>query len=200
MKVIQLSAIIFIVINGCNGQSKKTEFRTFKDDQMGWSVDYPDYLRILSDTEIAAYEGRAEGPLEETIGEEIEYNHQNLIWLLKDRFNSFSSNSQPYDSEIDGPFEENQKMLNEAILETYKNQGIEFDSEFGTYNIDGLGFSSMTTKLYTPDRSKVILTQIVFERLFSNSRTLTLNINYNNPMDKEILMKIVDSSKLTIRN
>ncbi len=167
---------------------------------MGWSVDYPDYLRILSDTEIAAYEGRVEGSLEETIGEEIEYNHQNLIWLLKDRFNSFSSNSQPYDSEIDGPFEENQKMLNETILETYKNQGIEFDSEFGTYNIDGLGFSSMTTKLYTPDRSKVILTQIVFERLFSNSRTLTLNINYNNPMDKEILMKIVDSSKLTIRN
>lgn len=200
MKIIIYTAILFVITTSCNGQSKKTEFKAFKDDQMGWSINYPDYLKILSDSEIAVYEGRAEEPLEETIGEEIEYNHKNLIWLLKDRFNSFSSNSQPYDSSVDGPYEENQKILNEAILETYRSQGIEFDSDFGFYIIDGLEFSTMTTKLYTPDRSKVILTQIVFERLFSNSRTLTLNINFNNPMDKEILMKVINSSKLTIRN
>jgi len=170
------------------------------DSEIGWSISYPDFLKQLSNKEIAVYEGRGEEALEETIGEEVEYIHKNLIWLMKDRFNSFSSNSQPYDIEVDGPYEENEKAINEAILETYRNQGIEFDSELGTYKIDGLAFRTITTILYTPDRSKVILTQVVFDRLFGKSRTLTLNINYNNPTDKKILMKVIDSSKLTIRN
>ena len=196
MKTFHVICIFAFFHTASLAQSEKTVFKTFEETAIGWHITYPDNLSILTNEEIAVIEGRGL----EAIGEDVPFIHKNLIWLKKDQFNSFTSNTQPYDPELDGPYEENQKLLQEMILETYRNNGVEFDSETGTYEIDGLTFQTMKTKIYTPDRGKVILTQVMFERLFAGNRTLTLNINYNNPLDQKLLMSIIDSSKLSIRN
>lgn len=154
----------------------------------------------MTTEEINKLEGRGQTAMEETLDGELIITHKNLLWLMKDQFNSFTSNSQPYDTTVDGSYNENQELLYQALEETYTNQGIQFDVKYGTINIDNLGFSTMETTLYTPDRKKVLMTQIMYDRLINGDISLTLNINYNNEKDKAILLDIINSSKLLKRD
>lgn len=123
-----------------------------------------------------------------------------MLWLSKDQFNSFTSNSQSYDSLVDGPYKESQEFVYLALEETYNSQGIQFDASYGSARIDGLEFSTAEYTVYTPDRKKVLLNQVIYDRLINGNISLTLNINYNNDKDKAILLDVINSSKFTKRN
>ncbi|NBW35625.1 MAG: hypothetical protein EBR30_11540 [Cytophagia bacterium] len=187
-------------IYACNSQhAGQVEYKLYKDEGTGWVTKFQNSFQVMSAEEIAKLEGRGQVAMEETLDEKLVLTHKNLLWLKKDQFNSFTSNSQPFDAVTDGSYAENQALLFETIEETFKNQGLEFNVKYGKVLIDNLEFSTMETTLYTPDRKKVIMNQIMYDRLINGTLSLTLNINYNNEVDKAVLLDIINSSKFSKR-
>ena len=201
MKRLKLIILIILPFYGCNSQkTDRAEYKIYEDTVTGWTTRYPTSFKLMTTEEINKLEGRGQTAMEETLDGELILTHKNLLWLTKDQFNSFTSNSQPYDTTVDGPYNESQGLLYQALEETYTNQGIQFDVKYGTVKIDNLDFSTMETILYTPDRKKVLMTQIMYDRLINGDISLTLNINYNNEKDKAVLLDIINSSKLLKRD
>lgn len=171
----------------------------FSCDEVGWTFNYPNNWKVLSKDEISIMEGRGKKAIENTLNEEIPLNNNNILWLKKNAFNSFTSTIQPYDTIEDGPYSENQALITQIIIDTYKNQGIQLEYKKGIELIDGLEFTTLESTIYAPDSKKVILNQIMYDRLISGKTSLTLSINYNNEKDKQSLMEIIKSSKFEQR-
>jgi hypothetical protein len=194
--------IFLVLVCACNNsqKSENADYKIFEDKETGWTTKFPGSFKVMTDDEIAKLEGRGETVMEETLNQDIILSHRNLLWISKDPFNSFTSNTQPYDSVTEGSYKENQEILFEAMTETYTNQGMQIDVKYGTTKIDNLEFATMETTIYTPDRKKTIMTQVMYDRLLDGTLSLTLNINYNNDKDKAVLLGIIDASKLSRRN
>lgn len=176
------------------------EYVTFSDSTSGWTTRYPKNWPLLTPAEIAALEGRGEEALAEAAGGELIFNHRNLLWLKKDHFNSITSNYQLFDQTIDGPYEDTEKIITDVLEATYEQQGLLFDSRNGTTVIDGLTFTTWEANLFTPDHADTLMTQVMYMRLINNRVALLLNINYNNPVDRNALLTIIHSSKFGFRN
>lgn len=201
MTRLKLLLLFILPVCACSSQKADNELlKDFVDDEIGWTSKFPESFEIMAPEEIDRVEGRGQTAMEETVEEELVLTHKNLLWLRKDAFNSFTSNSQPFDPATDGSYEENQEALGQIIEETYRSQGIQFETKYGSTEIDGLEFSTMETVLYTPDRKKVLMNQIMYDRLINGTASLTLNINYNNDEDRDALLGIIKSSKLSKRN
>lgn len=178
----------------------QTEFSTYKDSVSGWSTQYLSSTHRMTPDEIATIEGRGQEAIETSMDQEIDVlRHRNLIWLRKDLFNSMTSNVQPFDAAVDGDYEEIQKGILEIIKQTYTDQGIQFDIKTEKVEIDGLEFNAAYITLYTPDRSKTLMNQIIYDRLIEGDKILTININYNN-LGKEEMISIIKASKFSKRN
>lgn len=177
----------------------QTEFSTYKDSVSGWSTQYLSSTHLMTPDEIATIEGRGQDAIESSIDQELDIlRHRNLIWLRKDLFNSMTSNVQPFDAAIDGDYEEVQTGILEIIKQTYSDQGIQFDIKTEKTKIDGLEFNAAYITLYAPDRSKVLLNQIIYDRLIEGKLILTININYND-LGKEEMLSIIKASKFSKR-
>jgi hypothetical protein len=201
MKKLLLIAWISVGLISCNSQQTKQTVKTneYTCNEIGWTIHYPNDWKVLSKDEIAIIEGRGRTAMESTINEEIPLNNNNLLWLKKDQFNSFTSTIQPYDTIEDGSYSENQELLTQLMVDTYTNQGLQFDYKSGKELVDGLEFTTFESVIYTPDRKKIILNQIMYDRLINGKTSLTFSINYNNDKDKQALMEIIKTSKLTQR-
>jgi hypothetical protein len=185
----------------CNSQPKQdSKYKHFECAEAGWSFEYPSDWSEYSKEEIAKVETRGREAMEMTADTEIEMNTKNILWLKKDPFNSFTSTLQPSDSISRKQHSEDEELLNQTIIDTYKSQGIEFDYKTGKQNIDDLEFHVFEATIYTPDRKTVLLNQIVFDRLIGDKTALTLSLNYNNEKDKQALLHIIGSSKFKIRD
>lgn len=177
----------------------QTEFSTYQDSVSGWSTQYLSSTHLMTPDEIATVEGRGQDAIESSIDQELDIlRHRNLIWLRKDLFNSMTSNVQPFDAAIDGDYEEVQTGILEIIKQTYSDQGIQFDIKTEKTKIDGLEFNAAYITLYAPDRSKVLLNQIIYDRLIEGKLILTININYND-LGKEEMLSIIKASKFSKR-
>lgn len=177
----------------------QTEFSTYKDSVSGWSTQYLSSTHLMTPDEIATIEGRGQDAIESSIDQELDIlRHRNLIWLRKDLFNSMTSSVQPFDAAIDGDYEEVQTGILEIIKQTYSDQGIQFDIKTEKTKIDGLEFNAAYITLYAPDRSKVLLNQIIYDRLIEGKLILTININYND-LGKEEMLSIIKASKFSKR-
>lgn len=193
--------MIFVLILAFNWLAAQDPDKTFEDKKTGWKTQYSSTWTIVSQEEIDATEGKGKEAIEKTVETEIEpTGHRNLIWLKKDRFNSFMSSTQAFDEAVDGPYEETQAMINQVILDTYKNNNLQFDVKNGEERIDGLAFTTMTVTLYSPDRKQVLLTQVVYDRFVDKRFSLTFTLNYNNPMNRAELLEILKASKIKFRN
>lgn len=177
----------------------QTEFSTYQDSVSGWSTQYLSSTHLMTPDEIATVEGRGQDAIESSIDQELDIlRHRNLIWLRKDLFNSMTSNVQPFDAAVDGDYEEVQTGILEIIKQTYSDQGIQFDIKTEKTKIDGLEFNAAYITLYAPDRSKVLLNQIIYDRLIEGKLILTININYND-LGKEEMLSIIKASKFSKR-
>lgn len=201
MKNFLFILLIIAGVTSCNSQPKQQEAKktNYICSEIGWTFTYTGDWKTLNKEEIALIEGRGKSAMESTLNEEIPLNNKNLLWLKKDAFNSFTSTIQPYDTIADGPYSENQELLTQIMIETYKNQGIQFDYKVGKTLIDGLEFTTLETVIYTPDRKKVIMNQTMYDRLINGKTSLTLSINYNNDKDRLSLMDIIKTSKISQR-
>jgi len=191
-----LAVLIACLVVSCNTQEKgDAGYKTYSDEKTGWTTEYPASWKKMSEEEIDELEGRGQQMMESTIHEKLAILHQNLLWLKKDAFNSFTSNSQAYDSIEDGPYAEFQELSFHTILETYDAQGIPYDATFGKVVIDSIAFSTMEITVYAPEKKRTIINQIMYDALVTPSQALTININFNNNKDREVLTNIVNSSK-----
>jgi hypothetical protein len=172
----------------------------FECEELGWTFEYPASWKVLSAAEIAEIEGQGKTAVEGIVNEEIEMNNKNILYLKKNPLNSFTSTMQAYDSVTDGPYEENQAMLTQLIIETYQDQGIQFDFKTGKTKIDGLESTTLESTIYSPDRKQVIMQQVMYDRLFGGKTSLTMSINYSNEADKTTLLNIIQSSGFSIRD
>jgi hypothetical protein len=193
--------LIFLLLISClSGYSQSDGGYThYKDEATGWSTRYPNSFILMTAEEVEKLEGRGKQALENTVDVGVEMSHKNLLWLKKDVFNMMTSNSQPYDLAVDGPYEDSQKLIYEMLEEAYKAQGLDVDVKYSTTKIDGLDFFTMQTIIYAPGTKNILMTQMMYDRLFDGKIGLTLNINFNNESDKGALLEIINSSKFSIR-
>lgn len=202
MKTITIPILLIGILNACviHPTDKKSDVIKYQNKEAGWSVEYPNNWKVLSEDDILKMEGNAKKALESTLQDSVQMRHKNLLWLQKDEFNSFSSTLQLYDSIVDGPYIKTQEELFQVMVQTYSKQGFQFQYKLSKELIDGLEFKTYYVKFLSPDKKKVILYQIIFDRLIEGKNAITLSINFNNDNDKRTLINIVKSSKFNQRN
>ncbi len=196
--------IIFLtgILSACIIQpdNRKKDFSKYSSQEIGWSVEYPKSWKVLTNNDIGQEAGSTSTTDKSKSKDTLQMRHKNLFWIEKDKFNTFSSTVQSFDSLIDGSYEKTQEALFQAMLSTYHNQGLYFQYKIGNDMIDGLVFKTYFIKFFSNDRKNVILYQVIFDRLIKGKNALTLSINFNNDKDRQTLINMVKSSKLTLRN
>jgi hypothetical protein len=172
----------------------------FSDPVSGWSTRYPKSWHRLTPEEISKMEGKGEELLESAADQEFVINNTHLIWLKKDMFNSFTSTYEPYSVSKNGSFEENEKYVFQMLETAYRQNGMAIESKQGKAMLDGLEFITWECEIYAPDKSKVLMRQVMYGRLIDDRLSLTLNANYGNESDRDTLMAIINESKFAVRD
>ncbi|BCY28651.1 hypothetical protein [Flavobacterium okayamense] len=167
----------------------------YTSEEIGWSIEIPEDWTVIDKEQTKASNERGLKAIEETIDGKIDYSElRNLIGFQKNQFNLFQSTSEPYVEEYDGEWEENNEALKQIIYMTYVNNGIKTDSSATTIEkINGLDFKKFSFTIYSPN-DEVILEQIMYSR-FIEGYDFSVNINYNNEEDKEVMMNVWKNSR-----
>lgn len=167
----------------------------YTSEEIGWSIEIPEDWTVIDKEQTKANNERGLKAIEETIDGKIDYSElRNLIGFQKNQFNLFQSTSEPFVEEYDGEWEENNDALKEIIYMTYINNGIKTDSSATTIEkINGLDFKKFSFTIYSPN-DEVILEQIMYSR-FIEGYDFSVNINYNNEKDKDVMMNAWKNSR-----
>lgn len=195
--------IVFLLFQtACNNASKKqiagqedsaTTAQRYFSEELQWSIAIPTGYSIMSSDQISANDKKGRDAVEKVYGETIPMDSlKNLITFQKDKFNLFGASIEPFKEEYPGEYIENNHQINQLIYETFKSQGIHADTASGMETIQGMSFSVFYSTIYGPD-GKVILNQILYSTLL-NGYDFGVNINYNNPADRDILLNVWKNS------
>lgn len=204
-----LSLLIFF---GCKHrqtqQEKQKEIKTghlsddniYTSEEVGWTTKIPGDWDVMTNAETARMNNKGKDMIKTSVGSDVDASSvKTLINLRKDRFNSFLSNIEPVDITERASFEENNKAVYDIIRSTYEAQNIKADYEESNEEIDGLNFELLSIKMYSEDKSKVILRQKMYHRLI-NGYDFSMTFTYNNESDLNTLSGIIASSKFSERD
>jgi hypothetical protein len=211
MKYLILFTTILFLTTSCKSKQslkeKQQELETGKLDEknlyssaeIGWTVQLPGNWDIITKNENDKLNEKGKKAIEKSIGTTVNDSALvELVNLKKDMFNSFLSTLEPYHEESEGSYAEHNKAVNEILKKTYEANKIFSVHDEATAMIDGLQFDTFVSKIYSPDKTKIILFQKMFSRLI-NGYDFSMTINYNNENDSLILMTMINSSKFSIR-
>ena len=167
----------------------------YTSEEIGWSIEIPENWTVIDKEQAKANVEKGSKVIEETIEGEIDYSElKNLIGFKKNQFNIFQSTSEPVVEEYEGEWEVNNELLKGIIYNTYLNQGIKSDTSATTIEkINGLDFKKYSFTIYSPN-GEVIIEQIVYSKLI-NGYDFSVNINYNNEEDKDVMMNAWKNSR-----
>jgi len=173
----------------------KVEAHIYTSEEIGWTIEIPKGWNIVDKETKQKMTEKGYNHIRETIGEDIDYSGlKNLIAFNKNQSNMFQSTSEPFDTEYDGEWEENNKAVKEIMYITLLDQGIKVDSTATIIEkIDNLDFHFYTFTIYSP-QGKIILNQIMYSRLI-NGFDFGVSISYNNNKDKEEMLNAFKASK-----
>ena len=173
----------------------KVEGNIYTSEEIGWTIEMPKGWAFINKEKTKELNEKGLRALEKTMDREVDNSGlKNLISLQKDRFNIFQSNSEPFELEYKGEWEENNAAMKELMYTTYLNQGVKADSSATTIEkIDGLEFHKYSFTIYGP-KGEVILKQIMFSRLI-NGFDFGVSISYNNDEYRDELLKVFRNSK-----
>jgi len=197
--------LIFILVS-C-GQTKeqknpdegKITGNTYVSEEIGWSIQIPEDWELTTKEVVEALDQKGKTALEDELGQDIDTKAlKHLLGFQKDKFNNFSATSEPFTEEFPGEYQQANRQLNEIIFNAFKSKGIKADTSTGKVSIDGIDFNVLYSTIYAPDGT-VILNQILYSKLI-NGFDFGVNINYNNPKDKETLTNAFYKSKFTQLN
>lgn len=194
------SLTLILLLLGCSASKQVGEtYLTYHDSETGWSTRYPSSWETVPDPEAAATEGRGQKKLETTVNGQIDMIHTRLLWIRKGPKNSFTSNKMTFDFPTAAQYNANNKKIYDILVRTQEREGIRIDYKDSTMVIDGLEFKTFEMTIYSTT-GKVAGHQLVCTRYINGRIGLLLNINYTNEKDKQMLMNVLTSSKLDIRN
>jgi hypothetical protein len=192
---------LVLLLGGCSASKPgSTTYQDYEDKETGWSTRFPSSWEIVPDAEAALTEGHGGRKLEATVNRKVDMTHKRLLWIRNGKMNSFTSNKMNFDFSTADAYDANMLKINDIMVKTQKHQGIKLDYRHGTMIIDGLEFKTFEITVYSKETGRVAGYQLVCTRYISERIGLMLNINYTNDKNKQILMDMLTSSKLVIRN
>ncbi|HEX7845116.1 MAG TPA: hypothetical protein VF476_04890 [Chitinophagaceae bacterium] len=212
MRYALLILVSFLTIGACKQKQSLTDKQkelssgildpqnTYTAEEIGWSVQLPRGWDVLTKDALKKNTIKGAKLIEETTKTDIDASGLvQLINIRKDAFNSFLSTMERFDTTGVGTYEEYNQFVFDLIKQTYEGKGMNVKYQEGAEMINGIEFQTFETKLFSPDKSKVILYQKMFNRLI-NGYDFGMTMNYNNDTDKETLEEMVRSSRFRIRD
>ena len=189
-KRIFLSSIIgFLILTSCN----KEEVRVIEKDNFKWTVTIPKNFKELSESEWDKVEDKGMDAFESVYGEEVENRATTLFAYKNGKFQTFESNYQIHDLEIDGDYSESNREVNKMTYETFVETmpNVTLDSISSKEMIDGLEFDRFEINIDFPNG--IEMTTVGYSRLF-NDKDFTINIVYTKEsIGKELIENILNS-------
>ena len=162
--------------------------------EVGWETELPQNWNVFTRDESAALNDKGKNAIEKSTGIKVDVSSlKELVNLKKDKFNSFLSTIEPFDSATDGDYDEHNTYLNKMISDTYTKQKIKMESSAGSEIVAGKRFTTWEGKIFAPGSDKIILWQKMNSSLI-NGYDFSMTMSYNNESDKVVLMKIISSS------
>lgn len=172
----------------------KIEGNMYHSKEIGWSIEIPEGSEITMKDRILANERETRAVIKRASGVTMDVSKViHLISFRKDADNVFESTAEPFKDERPGAYEQHNRFVYKLLYDAYLKLGISVDTSSGMETIDGLHFYTFNITAYAPGR-KVILNQVLYNRLI-NGYDFAVSINYNNPFDKEILLRTLQHSK-----
>lgn len=171
------------------------EDNLYTSEEVGWQINIPEGWDIVTLEETNDYEEKGLEIVDGITEEDIAASQlKNLISFKKNMFNMFQSDSEIFEIEYEGEYEETVTWLKEFIYEAYHDEGIEVTvSDTSKETIDGIEFYRYEFKLYDTDDS-IVLNQIIYCSLI-NGYDLGVTINYNDEDYKNEMLKVFRNSK-----
>ena len=203
-RCIALGAILLFMLSACSQKERSQDLDegTLEDGlytsaELGWSIRIPPGWEVMSKDVLAQKTRDGLEYVADAIGTEVDYSGIKFhVSFQKDDSNSFQSTSELFD--IDSvPWEENNKMVKEALFDTYYHRGIPADTSSTTAVIDGLNFDLFRVKIFNR-RGNVILNQDICSRLISGY-AFSVIVNYNNESDRQVMEKAFRESAFSNR-
>ncbi|MCB0502401.1 MAG: hypothetical protein KDD32_06940 [Bacteroidetes bacterium] len=192
--------IFLVAMNSCRQKSSASNdsiniasTKIYTSEALGWQIEIPDSFQIISQDKMEAYDRQGQAIVGQTEEDYIEYDGlKYLISFGKDDFNIFAATAEPFELMYDGEYEDNNRLLNELIYQTFVNQGLTVDTVSGSIMIDQLEFMTFKTNIYSPD-GDIIITQELFNR-YINGYDFSVNLTYNNDADKTVILDAWEAS------
>lgn len=202
-KTVSLLSFILFISCGQKDPNKNIDEGNVKNDiykspEIGWTIEIPKGWSVVSKDQIAENEEKGQKAIEKTSGQKVDVqNLKHLISFQKDKFNFFASTSEPVQEEYPGEYQKNNKMLQSLIYQTYLDNRIKADTSSGKEIIGGIEFNTFYITIYAPDSDRVLLNQIMYNKLI-NGYDFGVNINYNNEEAKKAMIGAFAKSKFDI--
>jgi hypothetical protein len=166
----------------------------YENSQIGWNIQYPSNYSIMPQSEIDMIENRGLNALENSTGENIEKNYENLLWIRGAGMNGLTSVLQDNSSFTDNEIIQEEEEADSLMIQSIRNQGIRMEYKFDSEEIDNLNFKTFKAKYFSRE-GKVFLNQKTFDHYFDNKQVLSITINYTTDSIGMELERIVQTSK-----
>lgn len=176
-----LLLLVFTLLTSCNGKLK-SEPRVIVNDEFNWTITIPAGFEEVKASEWDDLQQTGEEAIEKTIDGNITNFGETIFVFRKGLHNVMEANHQPFDPNVDGPYEESHQVVQDIMYETFQQQIPDaiIDSSSTKTTISDHLFHTSIMKVTYPNGN--VLNTISFSRLF-HDRDFTINLMY---LDEEI--------------
>lgn len=184
-------------LSACNLSAPKEEETTpkiYNCKEIGWTIEIPKGFQSLSKNRMEANAEKGKAAIGKVTEGEIKTDGlKHLVNFQKNQFNSLNATIEAYKEKQDGDYIKNNQTVKKLIFDAYASQKIKIDTVSGKEMIAGYLFNRFDIKIYGPNH-EVLINQIMFNQLIKGY-DFGVNINYNNNVDKESLIRAFEKSK-----
>lgn len=196
-----LPLTLALVLVACGGESTPAtvsagEIRgdEYHYPDLGWTMPIPPGWRVLSASELRQINEKGRRMIETTTGEAIVDASVKLIFLRESPTNLFTSAAQLHDEATDGPYAENQNLMFDVILQSYRDAGIPIRHAREHENIDGISFEVLHVTLLSPDASEEVSQQRMYLALLGPT-SLTVSVTASDERQRNAMLTSWRASK-----
>lgn len=203
-------AIIYLiasiaVLNSCRQEIKT---RLYTDEETGFSIECPESWKPVSNEEAADQRKQGEelatALVPDSLKEEAEQEFRELeikelVNVKKNEATFLQVNAQPFDPSL-GTYREQQDSMFDLIIQAYELKEMPVEHVRSSGEIDGLEFQKFEIRIYNHKKNRVILKQVIYDRLIEGRFGLLLACTYVEDQDGEDFKKMLESAKFKYRN
>lgn len=185
---------IFASCSSSNPPEEILKPTIYNSKEIGWTIEIPAGYKLISKAKIEVNDQKGKEAIGEVYDGEVTADSlQHLASFQKNQLNIFDSTIERYEEKELGEYEKNNQELKKLIFDTYSKQKIKADTSSGKETIQGHVFHAFYIKVYGPNGTP-LMSQIMYATLI-NGYDFGVNINYNNEIDKNLLINAFKKSK-----